>query len=111
MISKELLSKILFGKQKIDYIINKNSEYGIYYQTNNLNGESFINFYELGDKSKTWLELQTEYDVVIIENKVYLLGDIWTENEVWCEKEWKEHPTWWRNMLEACQWISEDLKD
>lgn len=54
MISKELLSEVLFGRQKVDYIIKKDVPQGIYFQKKNLNTESYVNIYELANKAKKW---------------------------------------------------------
>lgn len=125
MISKELLSELGYGK--VTYICDVTELYNMQClmfkcdvtrdserwlgKTITTSETYYIALEVLANKCKSWLELETEYEVVIIENKVYFLGDIWTEGEVWCEKEWRDKLTWIENVFEACQWVLEKNKD
>lgn len=101
MISKELLCEVLKLK-KIDEI----------YQEDNLlyfcESNKGINIYELAFKCKEWLEYNCFYDVMIVEDEVYLMEDIWGEGGAYPYKRFIYENSLILNIFKACQYIMEN---
>ena len=103
MISKELLSEVL------------NDEVGdyFYYKDNLLwfeqdDKEYNINIYEFAHKCKEWLEYNCFYDVMIVEDELHLMEDIWGEYGAYSHKSFTSESSLILNIFKACQYIMEN---
>ena len=63
-----------------------------------------MNRYELGDVLKEWLESNCFYEVMIVENEVYLMEDIWGEGGAVNHKRFDKRKHWILNIIDACQY-------
>ena len=112
-ISKELLSEVLNVNvqteiQEDDFCSDNTL---IYWEFDGYHNDyKNINIYELGDTLKEWLESNCFHEVMIVENKVYLMEDIWGEGGAVTHKRFDKRKHWILNIIDACQWIL-DNKD
>ena len=107
--SKELLSEVL--GHKIWKVMDCNMgtlRYCIYPNKGDEPSEYIfpINIYELAHKCKEWLEIQCpSYDIMITENQVYIMNDIWGEGGASIAYSFSLEKEWYLNLFLACQWI------
>jgi hypothetical protein len=105
--SKELLSKVLGENIFSIGLLNENMvqyDHSYDFETDTGIFES-IHIHELADKCKKWLELKCpSYNIMIVENQVYIMNDIWGEGGASIAYSFSLEKEWYLNLFLACQW-------
>lgn len=99
IVSKELLKEVL--RFNIDYIAEQEDTHISWHDEM---GGHIINIYELAHKCKEWLESNCFYEIMIVENYVYLMQNIWGEGGAYYEHYFSSEKEWYLNIFKACQW-------